>query len=354
MTLLSKTPVDTISAEDLLAIAIDAPEALFSGANADIIKKEFRALVKHWHPDRNKNPKANQVIAHLKKIQEQAEQKLAKNAWEIPNLLRFETNDHKKIQIRYFKKMPFELGQTYIADESVTYVLDKADKDLFDNAKNIISNFKFPNNDLAKKFEGVLPKIKHTFETPDKLIMMLKKDPDDILLTDVLAHYKQKLDPKHAAWIGSRLHNISCYLEWAGLTHNALTTDNCFISPKNHSVNLAGGWWFVAKEGDKLKALPPKTTAIAPPSLFAKPIASKRLDLALIRATGREILGDATGMSFSKNKDIPAPITTWVNAPSSGNAVEDYRIWLDEVLPKAFGARRFTEMKLTPNDIYKP
>ena len=184
--------------------------------------------------------------------------------------------------------------------------------------------------------------------------MVLKKDPDMILLRDVLNHQKGKIEPVHAAWMVSRLHNFGCYLQWAGLTHNAISVDTCFISPKDHAIGLYGGWWYAAKEGDKLKALPPKTVAVTPPSILDNPKATARIDMALIRATGREILGDATGMRLIGDKTIPKPFSQWVNGASSGDANQDYKIWSSDVLIKSFGARRFVEMKLTPNDIYQP
>jgi hypothetical protein len=293
-------------------------------------------------------------MQRLQELYDTAENKISTNNWEIPNLLRFETTDHKKYQIHYLKKHPFELGDMYIADASVTYSINKNDKDLFENAKDIITRLSYPNDAMKQKLKSILPEIKRTFETDDKLIMVLNRDPESILLNDLINYQGGKIEPTHAAWMMSRLHNLTCYLEWAGLTHNALTTDNCFIDPANHQIHLLGGWWYAARKDEKLKALPPKTVAMAPPDLFSNPIASPKLDLALIRATGREILGDATGMQLISDSAIPKHITAWVNGVSSGDARQDYKIWQENVLTKSFGARRFVEMNVKANDIYKP
>jgi hypothetical protein len=351
---LTKTKAEQITADQLLGIPQAEPERLFSQCNKDQVKKEYRQLAMLWHSDHNKDPRATNVMQRITELYDKANDKIDQGKWEIPNTLIFETADGKKKKLSYLKKVPFELGQMYIADASVTFVVDKSERALYDNAKSIISGFKYPDDKMRPKLQRVLPQIKHHFETPDKLIMVVNKDPDEILLADILRHEKGKIDPKHAAWIISRLHNISCYLEWAGLTHNAMSIDTCFISPKDHRVNLLGGWWYACKEGAKLKALPPRTVAVAPPTLLDKPIATKSTDMTLVRAVGREILGDATGRTLIGSKDIPKKIISWVNGASSGDAQEDFRVWSKEILTSSFGARRFVEMKIAPNDIYQP
>lgn len=354
MSLLGTQEIDAVTADLLLAIPEGEPEKLFSAANTAQVKKEYHELAKRWHTDRNSDPLAKDVMQRVQLLYQKANEKIEHKTWEIPNLLRFETMDKQRYQIQYLKKQPFELGDMYIADASVTYVVNKSDQKLFDNAKNTITGLRYPDDRMKQMLKPILPEIKRTFETNDKLIMMLNKDPEAILLSDVIGHMKGKIEPTHAAWMMSRLHNLTCYLDWAGLTHNALTTENCFIWPKDHRISLLGGWWYAAKQGEKLKAIPPKTATIAPASLFDKPIADPRLDLSLIRATGREILGDSTGMNLIRDKDIPKPMTSWVNGASSGDPRQDYKIWSEEILTKSFGARRFVEMKLSSNDVYKP
>lgn len=354
MTLLTKTKPENITADQFLAIPGGDPERLFSAGKKDQIKKEYHKLAMRWHTDRNSDPRAKDVMQRLTELYDRANEKIEQGKWEIPNFFTFQTIDGKKKKVDYLKKTLFELGEMYIAEASVAFAVNKTERDLFDNAKSIISSLKYPDVRMQDKLQRILPQIKHQFETPDKLVLVVKKDPDEILLSDIVAHEKGKLDPKHAAWVISRLHNFGCYMEWAGLTHNRMSPETCFVSPKNHRVNLLGGWWYAAKEGAKLKALPPKTVAVAPHTLFDRPIATKRLDMALVRAVGREILGDASGRTLIGSKDIPASVVTWVNGAATGNPQDDFRIWTEEVLPKAFGARRFVEMNITPNDIYKP
>lgn len=354
MSLLAKTKYDSVTAEALLGIPETRPEALFSAASAAQVKSEYRELAKLWHTDHNTHPLAKEAFQRLQSLYTAAKAKLAANKWELPNLLQFTDQSGKKYQMKYRVRHAFELGEMYVGDKTLIYTVNKTERQLFDNAKDIITKLSYPTDDMKKRMSPYMPRLRGTYETDDSLVMALDKDPDAILLSDLLKHKGGKVEPEHAAWMMSRMHNIACYLSWAGLTHNAITTENCFIFPKDHAIGLYGGWWYAAREGQKLKALPPKSADIAPPSLFDNPVATKRLDQSMIRATAREILGDATGMSFIKNKDIPQPITQWVNGASSGDPNDDYRIWSKTILTKAFGARRFVEMKLTPNDIYQP
>jgi hypothetical protein len=75
------------------------------------------------------------------------------------------------------------------------------------------------------------------------------------------------------------------------------------------------------------------------------------IDLELIRATGREALGDPVGTRLSRDDAIPRPFAAWLRTPGSGDPVEDYRDW-SAVLTESFGARRFVEMPIKASDIY--
>lgn len=354
MTLLAKVKAEEVTADQILSIASGEPERLFAACDKDRVKKEFHQMAMFWHTDRNTSPQAKDVMQRLTELYNAANKKIENGAWEVPNAFMFQTVDGKKKRINYLKKVPFELGDMYIGNAMVTFAVNKAERALYDNARSIISGLKYPDDKMRDRLSRVLPQIKHQFETDDKLIMSVAKNPDEILLADVLQHYKGKVDPRHAAWMISRLHNVSCYLEWAGLTHNALSTETCFVSPKDHRLNFLGGWWYAAKEGAKLKALPPKTVAVVSPRLFDNPLADKAVDMALVRAVGREILGDASGRTLIGSKDIPKEMVSWLNGLGTGYPKEDFRIWSDDILTKSFGARRFVEMNLTPNDIYKP
>jgi len=161
-----------------------------------------------------------------------------------------------------------------------------------------------------------------------------------------------ELDARHAAWIQSSLQNLACYFEYAGIVHNDIGAATYFVSPRNHTGCLLGGWWYACAAGHRLKALPPRTVRYAPPDVIRRKKADPRVDLELVRATGREILGDPAGARLRRNKKIPAAFANWVNGATSGEAVTDYKLW-NYALETSFGKRRFVEMKIETSDLYQ-
>lgn len=84
--------------------------------------------------------------------------------------------------------------------------------------------------------------------------------------------------------------------------------------------------------------------------VLSKRIAAFRTDGDLIRAVGREILGDPVGSRLPSMTDVPPPMADWLRSPSSGDAYKDFERW-DNVLTKAFGPRRFVRME-APDGLY--
>lgn len=359
-----------LSAAQILAIPADQPERLFTN-NADEIKSLFRQLAKKWHPDRNPGDKqAGEAFARLASLKAKADEKLEAGIWEEPGVVRLQQKSGKTATIHYLKKHDFELGQFYICDGQIAYVVRPEFKDLFDNALNAIRNFKFPNDKVRNYFQPQLPEFIGKFETADgNHVMVIKRDNDMILLKDLLEHKGGKLESAHACWIMSRLHNMTCYLQKMGLTHNAISLDTVFvlpkqtsftrsasqpIAPKDHTMSLLGGWWYFAKEGEMLKGLPAKAVNYTPRSVLETGKADCRIDHTMIRVVGRELLGDITGVRLGHGGTVKQAVVDWLTLPGTGDAVKDYEIWQQKVLPDSFGTRRFTEMDVKPSDIYQP
>ena len=160
----------------------------------------------------------------------------------------------------------------------------------------------------------------------------------------------------HVGWILNRAYSLACYLEWAGVTHNAIATDTLLVSPRDHTLALAGGWWFAARAGDRLSALPARSlryvTADMQVAGTRAVIADHRLDLELVRALGRELLGDETGTTFTRDTPAPEPMLRFLRAPSSGDARTDYREWSERILPACFGRPRFVDLPVAAADLY--
>ena len=345
------TDVASITATKLTTIRV--PEALFSGP--DMVEKEFRFLAFKYHPDRNGGDKqAEAAFKQLGELHAAAKDKIKKGEWVVPGQLDLIAEDGKKYRIRYVKEFVNGIATGYIGQSVVVYVLDGEYDDLVKSALQTIKNFKYPDDKYKKEMALYLPTVKTNFKTKDgRCVVVFNKSEDQIRLRDVVDHYGGKLDPRHAAWITSRMSNLTCYLEYAGITHNDLSMENIFICPEHHTAMIIGGWWHSAKSGERMKRRQTgRTVSVLPRVVADTKMASIKTDLALVRLLGREILGDTTGMSFIKDTTIPAPFSSWVKEAPIGIPVKDYARW-EEVVVKSFGARRFTQMKLGHDDVYK-
>lgn len=346
------------TAKQILAIAEDAPEYLFSG-NSDTLRGEFTALSKLWHPDLNKDKDAEAVFTHIKKLHDSAKKKLAAGIWVTPGVLQLKAKDGRVYRVKYVKKHDFELGKFYISKSVVTYVIDKnIGGDLVANGLSAIKNIRYADDKLRKEFESRMPSPIKVFDTDDSVVCVFKKDRDMVLLSD-LRDYVQKstgtrLDTRHVAWVMSRLHSLTCFLQLNGLTHNGISADTVFVSPEMHTAALLGGWWYAAKENTSLKGLPGAALDIVPRDVLASGKATHRVDLELIRAVGRDLLGDPTGSLILRDKDVRPAMAHWLTTASSGDAFKDFQGWSEDVLKSSFGARRFTVLPVSFSDIYQP
>lgn len=340
-----------LTAEQVLAISKNEPEWLFSDT-LDVLKQEYRHLAKIWHPDVNKSLQAENVFRHIDALRHAAEDKIEKHTWQKPGLVSFTTFAGDKIDFNFCKKHSFALGEFYLAETSIAYVIRPEHRVLFENALVQIKNLPFADQKMRDQFSIYLPQVSKSFVGKEGCVLILKKEPELVCLRDVLDYSKPHLDPRHVAWTLSSLYNTSCYLNWANLTHNDISPDTIFISPKGHYGALLGGWWYATPKGESLSYLPDRSYDHVPQDIAQTGLADPCLDLGLIRLVGRELLGDASGLKLSANKNIPASLVEWLRMPTSGVPKDDYYVWTNTILKKSFGARRYTEMNLKFSDLY--
>lgn len=339
-----------LTAAQILAIPADSPERLYTGSK-DAAHEEHKKLAAKWHPREDGDDST--VSAHINALYDLAIKKLEEGTWSTPGRLRLTGVDGKVYEIRYKKHRQFELGDIYIGDKIVVYSILKAAEDLFENAVKTIKRLDYADDQMRKEISRFMPIIQAKNETADRKILVLSKPEEALCLRDVLEHFDGKLDPKHSAWLMSRLYNLACYLRYSKLTHNDISPDTVFIDPNNHSAYLLGGWWYATKLGADYTALPERTVNIVSPTILNKGKAELIVDSALVRATGREALGDLYGSKLNKDKSIPKAMLSWVLGAGTDNVREEYSTWYNQILKESFGPRKFVELKLTSKDIYK-
>jgi hypothetical protein len=252
------------------------------------------------------------------------------------------------------------LGTAHFSPTTITYVIGREHTALVRNAVRRIGALAFldddnkPDEKIKDVYAPCLPTTFKTYETDNAFILAVRKRSDDVRLRDLLPLIPKENLAKHVAWITSRMHEMVRYLDHAGITHNAITLDTVFASPSKHTIGLFGGWWYARPFGEQMTFVPGETTEFLP-DIDGKPIlADGKPDREMIRAAARELLGDRDGTRLTALKTAPQTMIDYLRLPSSGNPQTDLHDWYQTVLPKSFGARRFTELPVSYSDVYQP
>jgi len=337
-----------LSGEEILKI--NKPEKLFRKDNLKEIK---RKLSSKWHPDKhNGSEESNKVLSHINLLFDKAEEKLSNNTWEGSLSIEFELNT-KKYNFNSLTSRQFELGRVYIAKKHLLYIIDSTNIDLAKNAIDQISSIKYISDKMKIEFEHQLPKIVVHGDTNLGYVVVFEKPDHAIFLNDLLIHLNNKIDPKHVAWIGSRLFNLITFLEFSGICHNNISSDTILVSPSKHACYLIGGWWYAVKKGSKLKAIPGHLINVFPKEVLLDKIAKTNYDKRLVKSLLIECLGDNSkiGSKLLNDSTVPKPMLIWLRQHNELSSYEEFDSWY-ELLEKCFGPRKFFEMKVNINEIY--
>ncbi len=341
-----------INIDDKVALlGVKKAEELFINDETKTVEL-WRRISMRWHPDRPGG--VVDVFTHVKELYEQALIKIAADTWGKAGKITIEivSPTETAYEVKYHTKHELDVGMMYVGDSLVTFVLDSDNVDLGQKAERQLKSFKFPDAHFKSGMKPYLPVCKvHGITRAGQYMMVLEKQPREMLLRDMLTYFGGKIEPKHAAWIVSRMYNIACYFQITGLSHGDISPDTLFIDAEDHKARIVGGWWYSTQLNSKLKVMSGRTADIIPASIMKSKIATLQLDGELIRATGREILGDITGGKLLMDKNIPKPMVTWLLSPSSTDLVADFTSW-QKALKDSYGARRFTVLALSPSDIY--
>jgi hypothetical protein len=319
----------------------------------NIMKSEYVALSKKWHPDCNGNSEeSNKVMTKINLFYNKAIDLFENNLWEGKKFIQLYLNNYQTLPINYNANYDFELGTYFTCNDKIIYVIEKEHEKFFINYKNSLAKLKFANDSMKKEFGRYLPFDVKYFKTNDeKFIISIKKPDGFILLRDILNFYNGKIPDRHVAWILSTLYNIVCFLYYNNISQNGINLDNYFISPSNHSGALLGGWWYCTEFNKKMIGMPKEIYNILPPNIKSDKMGNIISDLESVRLIGRQLLGERSSYNIKLRKDIPEPFVNWLLLGSNNNAIEEYERW-GKILTDSYGKRHFVEMKISENNLY--
>lgn len=343
--------IERLTAQELLAI--ETPERLFK---EQLYHKQFHTLARLWHPDRNKKADADKVMAHVSLLHDLAKAKISSGTWEVPGEWRLTEKNGETHTVFARIRRPFELGEFGFGNGHAAWLIKDEFNDLAANAlRRSGGAFSFANDAMKADLKPRLPFMWGKMLDGYQMLITVEKGYASVPLRDALPYFPLDYDVrgKSVAWIVSELLNIACYLAWKQWSHNAITLDNVFIAPDTHQCFLLGGWWYHTPWNEKLVALPPQVMSEVPLARRQSKEPDPRMDLWLIRALARELLGDRSGQSLSQFAKYPQAMLAWLRSPPAASAYEDYNNWVKDVLPASFGPRRFTKLEINPSDIYK-
>lgn len=284
--------------------------ALFLGTEEEI-KAKFKTLAFKWHPDRGGD---REVLEHLIKLRDKA-----LNRDKLPTIM------FGKVRMKY---MSHPAPDIWVGGSSVVYKAEKTDP-----------AWRFANDKMKENIKPFLPLFVHDFDGH----LAYRRKSSEILLSDLM-RVMGPLPCDHVSWIVSRLLNLACYLQWSGRVHCQIDADHLLIDPEKHWVSLTGPTTFLTPMGTRPKTVPGRTLGANQWLSNKAAVASPKIDLALIRLTALELLGDRSGCRL---KNIRPSILAWLTSAAPDNAFKDFDAWT-----KALGERKFVKFDVTAQEIY--
>lgn len=332
-----------LTASQWLSLTDHAAAALFP-APAPARQALYRKLVQRWHPDRNREPRATEVFMRIQSLHPV----LLPKASVAPSI---DLADRAGRVFRYqpLASEPFVLGQYHRGAASLAYRVGPRHEALFNQARDLLSGLSFATPAMHASLSPLLPSVVGSPWGDQGGLLVIRHPSDAIRLRDLHAHAGH-LDPRHVAWIISGLFNLACYLEHAKIVHHDISLDTVWIRPAVHEVLILGGWFFACRVGEPISALPAHAAALASPRYLSARKASHGLPVELIRAVGRELLGDRSGQRLPTT--LPAPLRAFLTDPARPAAVDDYKAW-KQALEASFGPPTFVPMPFSASEIYK-
>lgn len=323
------TPQEILAATDKM---------LFPNDGSDI-SKIYHNLAKIWHPDNNSDPQASTVFAHLSTMYSAAKVRTK------PHSQLFTRANGSQFKMEYKRHTWADGCEIFIGESSVAYLIGSTNADL--SSKASAHRWRYLNNDMRNEMSRFLLDPYREEMLNDGHMFIYRRTPDQILMKDLIEITQQSIDPLHVSWMVTRMNNIACYLEWAGLSHLCMLPANLLVSLEYHSVALVGPALYLSKFGSRPKAASKTVLSIIPEMASKSFVLDSTVDRRIIRHTALELLGDPSGNRIRNDGRVRPAIANWLNMAPSKTAVEDYAKW-----EGCLGERKFVVYPKTANELY--
>lgn len=330
---------ETLTAEEILKIK--SPYELFGSKSHSGAARRLRQM---WHPDRNSNPLAGEVLRHINGMVDRADAGDWGSVLTVFDL----ASDKRQYHFKYKKRVDADVGTMYIGKRMVLFDIPTEDEDLYRAGVAAIQGVRYPSIMIEQNFKRFIPRELHQYQSDVGLAMTVYKNQDQICLADLIAAgYEFK--PGHLSWIVTGLYNFALFMEQAQhKMFGGLSLDSVFVNPQFRSVHVLGGWWFTQRVDKPMIGLPNWLVPLVPASILTAKKATSVIDQIAIRCLALRLLGDTTMVGSSllhdkKNKEI----VQFLRSSPRDTLIKDYSDWLkiEKDLPRL-------DVLTTFNDLY--
>lgn len=343
---MTSVKIHELSEEDLLKTTY--PGELFDD-DIEICKRQYKAYSKKYHPDSGYK---EDCFIHISKLYTQAINQINSGTWEKKSFMKQTCMNGKQIMFKYLSSFEFELGICYVCSSKIIYFINSDKKKYMDNAIDKIEKLHYGNDEMKEVISRCVPSIHSFGELKDRRHYLVLEKTADVYPLRNLLDAMGEIPPEHVAWIISRLSSLCCFLEYNGIVHNGIDINSCFVSPQYHSVLLLGGWWYAVNDKKEMIGTTKEIYDLMPILSKTSKIADITTDLECVKKIGRSLFNERTCRSLFTRTDIPTDIIMFLAKGPDSNAISEMKIW-DTYLDNAYGKRKFIELNITENEIYK-
>ena len=331
-------------------MSANRPEDIFT-MDPEIIEQEKSEYLERFKPKEYRAVKNFVITRKVVLLYEDAINKL-NNGWNNKELT-ICSKDGKEFNIHFISNSPFKLGQMYVTNGYIIYMVYSKYEKYYNNYIEKTKRYLKPDREIWKFAQYMVPKVENYFETSEGDFCIFVKKPTEMYsMREILEYFDGYLKPEYVASILTRLYYFACYMGLVETIHNGITLDNLFFAPGKRTeegeevsvddmriVGVYGGWFFTTYLNEKISGLPKEVYDILPEECRERGYSSFEVDDLSIKKVAKELLGD--------QKDIPEPLLEWINTTHvERDPYTEFKKW-EQVRRDAFGSRRFVNFDVS-------